>query len=577
MQAKLETNKKIVTCLNGYCQHGCDKDIYLSQIKNWEDRFQRDAVKSVQIPKQLQDIIPFAETLNPLINVHCWRVYLNSETATSVQRSEEAENEWRMGDNSFLRSSLLYLNDKEVDIPCATTEAKNKNCLDILEEVIRCFKQFVDGIRRICTSLQHIPVKHILQLFSSIQHAENDLELLKPFLDPKAQQQLVCILSFCKSSVQIRHVCIGLEQLHSKLSIAYDSTLFAAILTVTESTTGEECTSIYEEYRKQIKEHFSDNILTFISYYSSSSDLFEFLHSLTADDIYNLQEAVNDWDETLVNTKTVFDFAIVKTFIDRSYEAICVKQQQLKDQPFQLKLLNNCFAEVWKNDQFKDLLKCLESSSLSVTSIKRIHLELTDKEQSKRRQIVDILQKSTICFVRILHYDATFDVNVELPPGQTTTTDTKKRAKLLLADISELRDRARLLEYSSNVNNRKKSQADSEHEKERLQNFVEFAALIESTIEYLTNLYTSGHPSVGNFLQGTKSFLCIDGKYDELQQDNTKLTILLKDWETNLCNMYETHISLTYFSDDQFWQIEDYIYRRSSLADPGYHLLKYIG
>ncbi|CAF1490875.1 unnamed protein product, partial [Adineta ricciae] len=26
-----------------------------------------------------------------------------------------------------------------------------------------------------------------------------------------------------------------------------------------------------------------------------------------------------------------------------------------------------------------------------------------------------------------------------------------------------------------------------------------------------------------------------------------------------------------------FWQIEDYIYRRSSLADPGYHLLKYIG
>ncbi|CAF4864836.1 unnamed protein product, partial [Rotaria sp. Silwood2] len=55
------------------------------------------------------------------------------------------------------------------------------------------------------------------------------------------------------------------------------------------------------------------------------------------------------------------------------------------------------------------------------------------------------------------------------------------------------------------------------------------------------------------------------------------LTNLFSDWEKKLCVMYETHISLTYFSDDQFWQIEDYIYHRSSFSHPGYHLLKFIG
>ncbi|CAF5165592.1 unnamed protein product, partial [Rotaria magnacalcarata] len=41
--------------------------------------------------------------------------------------------------------------------------------------------------------------------------------------------------------------------------------------------------------------------------------------------------------------------------------------------------------------------------------------------------------------------------------------------------------------------------------------------------------------------------------------------------------MYETHINLTYFSGNQLWQIEDYIYHRSSFSHPGYHLLKFIG
>jgi hypothetical protein len=61
-----------------------------------------------------------------------------------------------------------------------------------------------------------------------------------------------------------------------------------------------------------------------------------------------------------------------------------------------------------------------------------------------------------------------------------------------------------------------------------------------------------------------------------LSQINTTLINLLDKWDNELCATYEKYIDLTYFSGDQFWQIEDYIYNRSSFHHPGYHLLQYI-
>jgi ribosomal protein L40E len=458
-----------------------------------------------------------------------------------------------------------------------TTELAKNKCLHILQQTVQIFEQFYVRLQDICAWRKKSPIEHIVHLFPDIQQAENDLELLKPLLDPAALPQLLSIVSFWKNRSRIHHICTGLMQLTTRVSAASDPTLFIQVCGINETTSGEECTFVHEQYRDKIEKRFPDTILTFIACYSSSSDLFDFLHSLTADDIYNLQEAVNDWDETLINTKTVFDFAIVKNFIDRAYEAMEVKRQELKNAPFQLEHIIACFTDVSKNDQFTDLLKCLESSSLAVSSIKRIHLELTDKEQSKRRQIADILQKSIVYFVRVGHHEVKFDVNVELSSQRTTINNEKKQQKITFADLSELRDRARLLEYSSNVNKKNVDQADSERDKERLRNFIRFASITESTIENLMTLYTAGHPSISEFLVGQKTFSCNDGMFDDLQQNNKILADLLNDWEIKLCAIYERHIGLTYLSGDQFWQIEDYIYRRSSFSDPGYHLLKFIG
>ncbi|CAF1340047.1 unnamed protein product [Adineta steineri] len=582
MKAKLEINDKIVTCLNAFCEHGSDNNKYHALIRECNNRFEHESVKAIQIPKILEDIVPFAEKLNPYVNVSSWRTFLQQQaTVKAVQHSFQWHQEQKDTQAPTMNNSIeepVSPDDIQFNMANTTTELPKSDCIHILQQAARSLEQFHHILHHICTWRENIHIKDIIRLFPDIQHAENDLELLKPLLDPAAVPELLSIVSFWKNRSRICHICKGLMQLITQISVTSDLTLsFDDVCKMNDLTLGRQCTLIYRKYQDQIEKQFSDNILTFISYYSSSSDLFNFLHSITSDDIYNLQEAVNDWDETLLNTKTIFDFAIVKTFIDRAYKAMETKRQELKDAPFQLKDIIACFEDVSKSDQFNDLLKCLESSSLALSSIKRIHLELTDKEQSKRRQIADILQKSTVYFVRVGYHEISFDVNVELPAQQTTVNSEKKQQKVIFSDLSELRDRARLLEYSSNVNGRKGSQADNEHDKEKLRNFIRFATLIESTIETLMILHTAGHPSISKFLSGQKTFPCIDGMYNDLQQNNNKLTDLLNDWETKLCTMYKEHIGLTYFSGDQFWQIEDYIYRRSSLSDPGYHLLRYIG
>ncbi|CAF1611000.1 unnamed protein product, partial [Didymodactylos carnosus] len=300
--------------------------------------------------------------------------------------------------------------------------------------------------------------------------------------------------------------------------------------------------------------------------------LFDFLKSLTSDDVYNLQEAVNDWDETLLNTKTIFEFATVKTFLDRAYAAIKDKQSQI--QPLVFKQIIECLESIWETNQFDGLSKCLESSALSLAGIKRIHLELTDKEQSKRRRIADILQQSKMNFILLGYHEKWFDIDVKLPnqQQQATTNDEQKEQNIRFADLSELRDRARLLEYSSNL----QKVDDKERDVDRLRKFIDFVSVVEMTLETLTTLYSTGHPSVPEFLTPIKHFVCTDGNYNELIETNQILTNLLENWEKKLLNMYAEHVDLTYFTGEQFWQVENYIYNSTSVSDAGYHLLRYM-
>lgn len=474
--------------------------------------------------------------------------------------------------------ALMSISSKEIvnETPNTTNEQPKNTCVQILRSAVQNLENFQEILQRICTTWENIQIKHIVSLFPEIRQAEHDLRLLQPLLDVTALPQLLCIVSYWRDRQRIQDTCMGCINLSEKISANIDSTLLRNAREIDEQTTGEQCASVYAQFRDQILQRYPENVLTLISHYSSSADLFDFLHLLTPEDVYNLKEAVNDWEETLVSTRIVFDLAVVKNFIDLAYENMRAKRNQAGDTSFQLENMVTCFTEVWKNNQFIDLIKCLESSSLALSSIKRIHLELTDKEQSKRRRIADILQNSSVAFVRIGDHHPTFDVKVKLPTQKIAATDENKQQHIVFADLSELRDRARLLEYSSNVKKQNASEDEIEHDKQKLRVFIGFASIVESTLEILSTLFTAGHPSVSEFLAPRMKFSCIDGVYDDLQQNNRALNDLLNDWEKNLCSMYEKYVGLTYFSGDQFWLIEDYIYDRPSFSHAGYHLLKFI-
>jgi hypothetical protein len=70
----------IVTCLNTYCQHATDKNIYDAEVQKWQQRFEQDIIQSMETPRILDNIVPVAEKLNPYRNVHSWRTFLNRQT-----------------------------------------------------------------------------------------------------------------------------------------------------------------------------------------------------------------------------------------------------------------------------------------------------------------------------------------------------------------------------------------------------------------------------------------------------------------------------------------------------------------
>ena len=71
-----------------------------------------------------------------------------------------------------------------------------------------------------------------------------------------------------------------------------------------------------------------------------------------------------------------------------------------------------------------------------------------------------------------------------------------------------------------------------------MRKFIQFVSVVETTLETLTVLYTTGHPSVSKFLMQEKRFLCADGNCNELIENNTILTNLLDNWEKKLLTMY---------------------------------------
>jgi ribosomal protein L40E len=436
-----------------------------------------------------------------------------------------------------------------------------RSCIDILNENIQILDMFINRLTTICSEWREAPISNILHLFPDIQYVDHDFEILKPLLPSNDIKPLKRILDYWKDRDYIYHTCHGLINLLHNLDKSSDPICNSVknIPGMNSQADGTHCYARYQRYSSIFLQNHSKELLNFICQYSLSNELITFLNRLHSTDVDNLLQAVNDWDETLINTKTILDFVMLKRFFVRFNQEI----DSTKNEPFSSTLvqIETAFEKTFEDEQFKNIFNCFQTCSASLTTIKRIHLELTDKELSKRNRISDLMKNITFHFTKQSN-----KFNIDIQPQSMSVND-----------LCELRDRARLIEYSINNN---KFSIDSERDIKELHSFVTFVEIVEKILKNFTLLDIAGHPSIINYLSPNKSFTCINSDYQELIKFSLMLDNLHYDWEIHLCHMYEKHIDLTYFSYQQIWIIEDYLYNHIKSFDQnhfGYHLLKYIG
>ncbi|UJR36511.1 hypothetical protein I4U23_029232 [Adineta vaga] len=564
MEEKIQIKEKIIKCLEIYCQYASDKQIYFGLFEEIETQLKCGIIRSIKIPDEIQALVPLADRLNPLEKLYVWQSFLikhkkngqfRSSTTTEVESNSISDEETLLSDEKSVLDTDPSLNDSPHSSDCIP--ADERTCIEILKENIEILNLFSDRLKAICIRWTRLPILDLLNFFPDLQYIDHDFGILKPFLESNIADTLKSVLDYWKNREYINHICHGYINLLLNLQRPLDD-MCGKLRKITQINRQTQCLKCWTQYRyflSYFSQQYSKGFLDFLSQYSLSNDLITFLNLLPSTDVDNLLQAVNDWDEILINTKTILDFVMLKRFFVRfnhEMESITPTIQQTE----------SAFQKTFTDEQFKNILNCFQTCSASLPTIKRIHLELTDKELSKRTHISDLMRNITFDFTVQANK---FNINIQ-------------PQSMGFNDLSELRDRARLIEYSTNKKN--PFLIDSERDIKERRAFVTFVEIVEKILKNFSSLNITGHPSIVDYLAPNKSFTCIDSNYQELMEFSIQLDDLLEHWQIYLCQMYEKHLDLTYFSYQQIWIIEGYLYKQNELVNTqhaGYHLLKYIG
>lgn len=437
----------------------------------------------------------------------------------------------------------------------------NLTSIDILNNVQKIFEEFHQRINFTCIGWEKEPIREWIQLFSDVQDIsiEIEIEIITKNLNITIPKELTDMLKLSENRNFISHVCQGCLNLMTRLGISIkddDLNVLKTLINLDENILGEVCSSAYQEYLHQYVLHYSSNTLFVWSQFSVAIELIDFIISISSTDFDHLLENVSDGEDKLVSLKTVQDFQTLKHYFDQVDKSI----EQLKRDKHRFILPNilACFDNNGISNQFGNIQEFFMTCSNELPDIKQGHSELTDKEQSKRRLIIQIMNKSFTKFVQ----DNKFDVLL-LPQNKN------------FSDLSELRDRARLIEYSY----RNKMKKDDEYQIQRFELFIKFVSTIETVLNTLNSLYIAGHPIVCEIVLMKQEFCCYQNEFDNLIDFNTKLQDTSLSWDKILCEKYIIYPELTYFSCEQFDIIERFIYNKCPCDEEeyGYHLLKYIG
>ncbi|CAF3675159.1 unnamed protein product [Rotaria sp. Silwood1] len=562
MQKKATIKDTITMCLLIYCPNAVDLQTYLQQLEDMDKRFQSDIIRSIDVPPEIDVLSKYTSRLISYSESELWlnfyRQHRKSMLSTTNSDPEPIERQ------KTFATTETYLIDSE------TTETVNQQtCADLLMEADRIFDIFREEVNSICKQWHEFPISQLVQLFPDSNYVDDDLRMLEPLLNDQNIVHIVKgILDYWKSYSHIRNICSGGIRFLNHISVLPNdlAPTLTSMLETTKDTPGKCWLKACQNFHKAYPQYNTSPSFFLIAQYGLSNELIDFVHRLSVNDVNALREVVNDWDESLVSTKTILDFALIKTFLDRIYAQAQSSREENSTTHFGFDEVIHCFEIVLNEIEFQNIQQCFEICSKSLLSIQRIHQDIADREQSKRQRIIGIMKQSSLYFVyqSIMLYDSIehqFDVNID-------------DQSMVFGELIELHDRARLIEYSNN-----KMTNNSEEELDLLRSFIGFVDLIEEILKRFLSLHVSGHLFVSEYLSSPEKFTCTEKNYQQLINFSVKLDGYLNEWDDYVCMMYERCIDLTYFSFQQVWMVERYLrnLNTASKTDTGYHLLRYIG
>ena len=434
--------------------------------------------------------------------------------------------------------------------------------------------EIIHQIQNLCSYQQQALLPPLREFFPQKQNVDHQFSVLKPFLDNNAALYLQTILEYWKNSEVVNEICRGCQLMfsHYKVSSPADQlSVLQNVLNINDVTSGQICICFYRDYQNYYLSKYQPLTLEFIAQWSKFKDLLTFLYSLKPADIDDLLEIVNDWDETPINTEIIFSLVLLRKF----FEKVDAKIEDVrKDKSLDVDSVIAYFEDILKNAEYKDITSSIQSCQNNLSNIQRIRTETGNKEQSKRKRTLDIMEKSNFSFnifqpgEELGHTNEyQFDVSVNNNQWQPISFD----------DLADLRDRARLTQYSSSNKNNDQQFSNDDHNLV-FQSFVSLVDTIEMILQKLTSLYEAGYPVIQQYINAPQIFTCHAGDYNILDEFNSTLQMKLIDWETQLCTMYKQYINLTYFSHQQLTMVDDAVRQRTITkpTDPMYHLMKFI-
>jgi len=529
---KISIIDQITDFINAYCSNSSDAQEYINILQKSRDGVNQKKISDITFPEELGFFQPFVQKLNPFINSVSFEFFRKKE-----------------------------MNNDEI-----------LNCKAQAEVCEKYLEYFQDNLTKILEN-PNIKAKSIKRIFSRVKDVEEEIKILRSFIKPADSQYLKEILKYMKEEDITRRICQGIQSCVKLFDLSCDITeMLESGCHLSFDAQAKDYHAIHKTISKTLNLELNGDVSKILIQFQGADELLAFtLARKNKTEIDFMKEAVNDYDESHLSTQAIFDFTNFWNYITELSD-------YSKGKP--LLVFLEKVKELSENKTYAEIKENFQTSKINFYGIQNLYIELTHKEESKRKQIFNIIDYSLIKFIKV---KKEFDVECKC---KSKGADKDNLQIFRSIDIFELQDRANLVVYSEQKKGG--NQEENNYKEEELEKFKAFCSLtdvIHQLINMLNQLSFNGYPDVAgikivheNSCVVNTEFVCKFNKFDSLHKFKDQLNEILKKWNSSIIQAYKQNYELTFLKGKDFWKVE------KALKEPkfqenakGIHLLNYIG